>query len=106
MTTLIAQAEQTRRDSEAHSATKVAEYARRRQWSRSDSARWLSARSEPVLARLRRLGRECPAHSHQMGAWLKEVARDRATFDRAHAALLALPNDAAREAAHVLEILR
>lgn len=106
MSTLAQLAELARDQSHARSEAKLAAYAAVRPWSRTDSARWLSARSEAVLARLRRLGRECPAFSSQMGAWLKEVARDRSTFDRAHEALRSLPNDAAREAAIVLEILR
>lgn len=106
MTTLAQQSAQARDRSEAHSAAKVASYAKARRWSRTDTARWLSDRSEAVLARLRRLGREGPAYSKQMGYWLKDEARDRSTFDRAHAALLTYPDDAARDAALVLEVIR
>lgn len=106
MTTLAQQSAQARDRSEAHSAAKVAIYAQARRWSRTDTARWLSDRSEAVLARLRRLGREGPDHSNQMGRWLKDQARDRSTFDRAHAALAAYPDDAAREAALVMEVIR
>lgn len=89
-----------------HTAQGLTQYARRRKWSRTDSARWLDERSEAGLARLRRLGRECPPVSKRLGHWLKEEARDQQYFSRVHAALADLHTDAAREVAHVLEIIK
>lgn len=89
-----------------HTEQGLAQYAKRRRWSRTDSARWLDERSEAGLARLRRLGRECPQVSRRLGHWLKEDARDTQYFGHIHAALAALPNDTARECAHVLDILK
>lgn len=88
------------------SARAVADYQRRKTWSRTDSARWLNERSEAVLAQLRRRGLEAPAYSKQMGFWLKEVAASRAIFDRAHERLLEIGNDKDRARAVVLEVVR
>lgn len=71
-------------------------YARRRVWSRTDTARWLCDRSAPVLALLRRRPGAWPAHSRSLGYWLKENAPD--LFAAAHTALLAARDDTAREA--------
>jgi hypothetical protein len=107
MMSLAQQAAKTQEQSERRTAVGLALYEKRRPWSRTDSARWLDARSEAVLARLRRLDRECPPVSKlRMGHWLKEQARDQRCFARVHEALTALGNDVAREQALVLEILK
>lgn len=82
----------------------VAAWQRRRRWSRTDTSRWLSERSARVLAWVRRHRTGGPAHSHRMGYWLAEY--DVPVFNRAHAALSAAPDDAAREALLVEEVLR
>ena len=76
---------------------------RRPEWTRTDTARWLNERSEPVLAWLRRHAQRAPAHSRQMGYWLKE--EEQAIFDRVHARLRARP---ASERDHLMthEVLR
>lgn len=82
-------------------------WERIRKWSRTDTARWLSDHPEPVLAQLRRLGTRCPLRPRSVGFWLKETPEaDHALFDRAHAKLMALPDDTARERALVVEVLR
>lgn len=60
---------------------------RRPAWTRTDSARWLNERSEPLLAWLRRRAGRAPAHSRQMGYWLKEERPD--LFNPAHSRLAA-----------------
>lgn len=67
-------------------------YERRRKWSRTDTARWLNERSATVLAWLRRCPGEWPAHSRQVGYWVKEHAP--AYFDRAHGRLAELDEEA------------
>lgn len=71
-------------------------YERRRVWSRTDSARWLSDRSAPLLATLRRRPGQWPSHSRMVGYWLKDNAPD--LFNGAHALLLAAKDDTARDA--------
>lgn len=88
-----------------HEAALVQAWSRRRpQWTRTDSARWLSERSEPLLAWLRRRSPRAPAHSRQMGYWLKE--NEPAIFDRAHTRLAACRQAAARERMLIEEVLR
>lgn len=70
----------------------VAAYSRRRVWSRTDTGRWLNDRSEPLLAWLRRRSAQAPIHSRQVGYWLREFQRP--LFDRAHARLAPLTDDA------------
>ena len=82
-------------EQEANSTTCQQAYARRRVWSRTDSARWLNDRSAPVLAILRRRAGAWPAHSRSLGFWLKENSP--AVFATAHTALLAAKTDDARE---------
>ena len=55
---------------------------RRPEWTRTDTARWLNDRSEPLLAWLRRRSPRAPQHSRQMGYWVKE--NEPAIFTRAH----------------------
>lgn len=75
----------------------LAAWERRKKWSRTDTARHLNDRSEPLLALYRRRQpAQVVGHSRQFGYWLKEHAP--AVFDRAHARLAELPDDAAREA--------
>jgi hypothetical protein len=67
----------------AKEAGMVLAWARRRPaWTRTDTARWLNERSEPLLAWLRRRSPRAPAHSRQMGYWLKD--QDPTLFARAH----------------------
>jgi hypothetical protein len=89
---------------QAAEVLRVASWARRRKWSKTDTQRWLSDRSARVLAWVRRRRPMAPSHSHKMGYWLNEY--DRVVFDRAHAALLRAANDEAREALLVEEVLR
>lgn len=76
---------------------------RRPAWTRTDTARWLNDRSEPVLAWLRRHAAQAPAHSQQMGYWLKERRQD--VFDRAHTRLAAV-GAGDRETLTTSEVLR
>lgn len=88
----------------AHEGVLVRAWAKRRPaWTRTESARWLDARSEQVLAWLRRRTSRGPGHSRQMGYWLKD--NEPAIFDRAHAHLAALTTRD-REAAMPHEVLR
>lgn len=96
MVTTLAQV-QTREIATAERATATGQalYAKRRTWSRTDTARWLNERSPAVLAWLRRRTGNWPAHSKQVGYWLKEYAPR--AFDRAHERLAAGADDFARE---------
>lgn len=69
-------------------ASGLARWEKIRRWSRTDSARWVNDRSASVLAWLRRRSGEWPAHSAQMGYWLKENSP--AIFDRIHTTLAGL----------------
>jgi hypothetical protein len=70
-------------------------WQRRRPWSRTDTARFLDDRSEPLLALLRRRPGEWPKHSRQFGQWLR--TNQTRIFDRAHRLLAGQKDDAARE---------
>lgn len=70
-------------------------WVRRRPWTRTDTARHLNDRSEPLLAVIRRAHPQiAPAHTRQAGYWLK--VNTPALFDRAHKRLAAATNDATR----------
>ena len=90
---------------EAVSARAQAAYQKRRPaWTRTDTARWLNARSSSVLAWLRRSGGGCaPSHSDNMGRWLQTHRSD--LFTRAHRKLAACADNAARESLNVLGVL-
>lgn len=105
MTTLAQQAHAAKARSERHSEVELAAYERRRAWSRTDTARWLNEHGEAVLAQLRRRGLESPSFTKRVGFWLKETARDRGVFDRAHGRLASL-DDSTRSVAIVPEVLR
>lgn len=82
-------------ESANRTAALLAAWERRRKWSRTDSARYLDDRSEPLLALFRREHpSEPPPHTRRFGYWLKEHAP--ALFDRAHTRLAAAPDDDAR----------
>lgn len=67
----------------AQEAVLVQAWAKRRPaWTRTDTARWLNDRSEPLLAWLRRRSPRAPGHSRQMGYWLKD--EEPSIFSRAH----------------------
>jgi len=91
----------TTADAEILEAKGRAAYERRRAWTRTDTARWLNERSAPALAWLRRKPGAWPAHSRQLGYWVKENAP--AFFDRAHARLAQL-NEQARESVLVPDL--
>lgn len=91
------------RQREKNTAAGLGVWSRRRTWSRTDTARWLSERSEPVLALLRRRPGQWPKHTKQIGYWLREQAPN--IFDRAHLALAALANDEQREQACAADML-
>jgi len=78
----------TKKDAQALEASGVARWEKIRTWSRTDSARWVNDRSAAVLAWLRRRSGQWPAHSAQMGYWLRENSP--ALFDRIHTTLAAL----------------
>lgn len=78
-------------------------WEKRRRWSRTDTARWLNERSAAVLAWLRRRPGTWPAHSKQVGYWLKEYTPR--VFDRAHDRLAA-GDDSVRENMLPREILK
>jgi len=82
----------------------VRAWQRRKPWTRTDTARWLNGRNEPLLAWLRRKTVKAPSHSNQMGYWLKEHAVE--IFDRAHKKLAGYATDADREAVLIDEVLR
>lgn len=93
----------TRQDAEIAEAKGRTAYEARRKWSRTDTARWLNERSASVLAWLRRRPGQWPAHSRQMGYWLKDHGSP--LFAAVHAALEKLPA-AARDAALPGDLLR
>lgn len=73
-----------------------AAWNRRRKWTRTDTARHLNDRAQPLIALFRRLQpTAAPAHSKQFGYWLKDNAP--AVFDRAHTRLAGAADDSARE---------
>lgn len=80
---------------ERATAAGLARWEKRRRWSRTDTTRWLNDRSPAVLAWLRRRPGSWPAHSKQVGEWIKEYTPR--VFDRAHDRLAAAPDDLARE---------
>lgn len=89
------------------STAHLEKWARMRKWSRTDTARWLTDHTEPVIAQLRRLGSECPQRPRSVGFWLKDMpTADHALFGRAHDRLAALTSDEQRDRALVTEILR
>lgn len=88
-----------------HEAVLVRAWGRRRPaWTRTDTARWLNERSEPVLAWLRRRAARSPSHSRQMGYWVKE--NEPAIFARAHERLARCGNNQDREQLLTDEVLR
>lgn len=85
----------------------AAAYQARRKWTRTDTTRWLDARSEALLAWMRRHGPAAPRYSAKMGQWLKDSCPDHGIlYQRAHTALTALPDDPARERTTILQIFR
>lgn len=87
-----------------HEATLVQAWSKRRpQWTRTETARWLNDRSEPVLAWLRRRSPHAPSHSRQMGYWMKE--NEAPLFARAHERLARCANPD-RERLMIDEVLR
>lgn len=79
-------------------------WTKRRTWSRTDTARWLSDRSETVLALLRRRPGQWPKHTRQIGYWLKNNATN--FFERAHDALAAVETDTERERLLASDVLQ
>lgn len=79
-------------------------WARRRKWSRTDTARHLNDRSEPLIAYFRR--RQPSAiipHCRQFGYWLK--LHSPAAFDRAHQRLASAADDSVRDRLLPTELL-
>ena len=74
--------------SEKKSKIMLESYAKRRPWSRTDTARWLSDRQEPVMAWLRLKGVQVPGGVRQVGYWMKD--KTVAWFDRVHRRLAAM----------------
>ena len=96
---------QTPDESRLRTEAGLAVWARRRTWSRTDTARHLDDRSEPLIALFRRAHpTAAPLHTHRFGYWLREHAPR--LFDRAHAALTAAPDDSARERLLPTDLLR
>jgi hypothetical protein len=90
--------------SEEHSQHNIDAWARRRPWTRTDTARHLNDRSEPLLAVLRRSHPQlAPSHTKQAGYWLK--THFPALFDRAHKRLAAAADDDARSAILPTELI-
>jgi hypothetical protein len=82
-----------------------AAWERRRTWSKTDTARWLNARSPAVLAWLRRKPGDWPKQwNHTLGYWLRDSSTR--VFNRAHKRLLAGGDDATREQMDVGTILK
>lgn len=96
---------QTPSESAARTEAGLRAWATRRRWSRTDTARHLDDRSEPLLALYRRrFPREPIPHTHRFGYWLREHAP--VLFDRAHTALAAAPDDPTRDRLLPTELLR
>jgi hypothetical protein len=89
-------------EAQAQEAKGVERWQKIRVWSRTDSARWLNDRSAPVLAWLRRRAGQWPAHSAQVGYWLKDHAPE--VFNHVHDKLTKLGSEA-REGALPGEVL-
>jgi hypothetical protein len=79
----------------AHRASLRAAWEKRRSWSRTDTSRFLSDRSESLLALLRRRPGTWPKHTAQLGYWLRD--HEPALFNRAHATLAGAPDDPTRD---------
>ena len=77
---------------------------RRPEWTRTDSARWLNERSEPLLAWLRRRSSQAPEHSRQMGYWVKE--NEPVIFARAHERLARAGTNEHRERLLIEDVLK
>lgn len=91
-------------EASTHEENLVRAWTRRKPaWNRTDTARWLSERSEPLLAWLRRRQTNAPAHSRQMGYWLKENATAR--FNHAHQKL-AVSTEEQRSRLTIDELMR
>ena len=91
-------------ESAVRSASLIAAWERRRKWSRTDTARFLNDRSEPLVALFRRKHPGTSVtHSRQFGYWLKEHTPT--LFDRAHTRLSAAPDDTARDRLLPTELL-
>lgn len=76
-------------------ATLHAAWTKRKKWTRTDTARHLNDRAQPLLALFRRVHpAAAPQHSAQFGYWLKDNAP--ALFDRAHARLASATSDEVR----------
>jgi len=73
-----------------------------KKWSRTDSARWVNDRSAAALAWLRRRAGQWPAHSAQMGYWLRD--NNPALFDQIHTTLAGLSPEG-REQSHPGDLL-
>jgi hypothetical protein len=73
-------------------AAGVARWEKLRKWSRTDSARWVNDRSAAALAWLRRRPGQWPAHSNQLGYWLRDHAPE--VFDRIHNKLAGMSPEA------------
>lgn len=88
-----------------HEAVLVRAWTKRRPaWTRTDTARWLNERSEPLLARLRRRAGRAPSHSRQIGYWVKE--NEPTLFARAHERLARCANSQDRDQLLIDEVLR
>lgn len=85
------------KNAQALEVSGVARWEKVRKWSRTDSARWVNDRSAAVLAWLRRRPGQWPAHSSQVGYWLRENAP--ALFDQFHNKLAGLSPEG-REQTH------
>lgn len=81
----------------------VAQWLRRRTWSRTDTSRWLNDRSPTVLAWLRRRSGAWPDELDQSGYWLR--VHHPIIFNAAHTRLAREKTDAAREQIHVGDVL-
>ncbi len=79
-------------------------WRRQRKWTRAFTARYLDDRSATILAFLLRLPGKWPQRSAHVGFWLQDNAP--AVFAQIHERLAALPDDAAREALSVTELLK
>ena len=86
-------------EAQALEKIRMASWARRRQWSKTDTARWVTDRADAVTLCVK----NCPK-SRDLGA-LFRVQR-LPVFDRLHKRLAEMQNDTAREQAVVTEVMR
>ena len=86
-------------EAQALEKIRMASWARRRQWSKTDTARWVTDRADAVKLCVK----NCPK-SRDLGALFR--AKKLPIFERLHRRLSVMESDMNREQVTVMEVLR